>query len=1068
MSSNFKKRAAVAAVASCLAVTPWFAEAAGLGKITVLSGLGQPLRAELEVSATREEATGMTARLAPQDAFRQAGIDYASALLDLRFSVEKRSNGQSVVKVTSSKPVNEPFLDFLVELNWPAGRLVREYTFLLDPPDEFAGKATSRPVAVVDAKIVEMVPGGGGEPESRRVPVPKPAPIAAKPVAASKPVASGDTHLVRQGETLRKIAVETKPEGVSLEQMLVGLYKNNSDAFIGNDINRLKSGAILSIPEKSSIEAVPQSDARKIYVAQANDWNAYRQKLAAATAQGPAKVDGATQAATGKIVPKVEDKAAPAEPAKDQVKISRTEMAAQATAAAKAGEDAVAKDRALKDAQDRLAQLEKNLGDLQKLVDTKNQKLAELQQQALVKKEEPKVVPAPVVPVTPVEVAKPVEAPNVPEVVKQEPVKPAAPVEVAKPPELPKIDVAQKVKPPLPQEPEPEPSFIEENLLPLAGGGGILALLAGYFLYKRRRNDGPAETTAAPGPSSLGPNTVFRMTGGQSVDTGNTPPQTGDFSQTGPGTIDTDEVDPVAEADVYMAYGRDAQAEEILIEALQKDPQRMAIHAKLLEIYANRKSLKQFETLASELYAQTGGNGPEWAKVAAMGAGLDPNNPLYSGHGAAAPAFDADATMIVSPNAAKAIQVAPNVDDTFIGSAAEPANLIENSLAIPVGESDLDLGLSDEPVAVDDVMSLDFDLGTTKVEPTRASAPDPVPEPEFISTIGTGDASALDFDLGVASVPLAAAAAVVEADPEPFETDVIDFDLGTPTNVRSVLADDDAGPDFSPEGTMVMRPMDALTSTFAGNEMKVTEEFDADSQPSLTGDLTVDDMVNTFVGNETQVLPEPDFEAKAALAEDLAMSEMVDTFVGNETVVASVDAPEAEPFGDFDLNMDAAESSATVVNPDILRMAIGDGDESMPNPLSAEPAPSPEIDDDESLDFDVRLTDSSVLGQPMHVPSYDIGSINLDLSSDDPVPVTPSLDDDFVKPDVAAAELAAPVAPEFTDAQREEVSTKLDLAKAYEEMGDLEGARELLQEVALEGAPDLVEQAREILGRIGE
>ena len=124
---------------------------------------------------------------------------------------------------------------------------------------------------------------------------------------------------------------------------------------------------------------------------------------------------------------------------------------------------------------------------------------------------------------------------------------------------------------------------------------------------------------------------MFRATGGQSVDTGNVPLQTGDFSQTGPGTIDTDEVDPVAEADVYMAYGRDAQAEEILIEALHKDPQRTAIPAKLLEIYAGRKSVKQFDTLASELYAQTGGVGAEWEKVAAMGATLDPENPLYLG-----------------------------------------------------------------------------------------------------------------------------------------------------------------------------------------------------------------------------------------------------------------------------------------------------------------------------------------------------------------------------------------------------------------------------------------------------
>ena len=170
-----------------------------------------------------------------------------------------------------------------------------------------------------------------------------------------------------------------------------------------------------------------------------------------------------------------------------------------------------------------------------------------------------------------------------------------------------------------------------EDPLPLGAGAASWPLLAAYFALKRRRS---AQATSHPndcGADALqsGSETLFRMTGGQSVDTGNTPPQTGDFSQTGPGTIDTDEVDPVAEADVYMAYGRDTQAEEILLEALQKDPQRTAIHAKLLEIYANRRSLKQFETLASELYAQTAGIGPDWEKVALLGASLDPGNPLY-------------------------------------------------------------------------------------------------------------------------------------------------------------------------------------------------------------------------------------------------------------------------------------------------------------------------------------------------------------------------------------------------------------------------------------------------------
>ena len=156
--TKFKMRAAALAVASCMSFVPLLAEAAGFGKLTVLSGLGQPLRAELDIGATKDELAGMTALLAPQDVFRQAGVDFASVLLDLRFTVEKRPGGQAVVKVTSAKPINEPFLDFLVELNWPSGRLVREYTFLLDPP-EIAAKQAAQPVA--EARVVETVRGGG-------------------------------------------------------------------------------------------------------------------------------------------------------------------------------------------------------------------------------------------------------------------------------------------------------------------------------------------------------------------------------------------------------------------------------------------------------------------------------------------------------------------------------------------------------------------------------------------------------------------------------------------------------------------------------------------------------------------------------------------------------------------------------------------------------------------------------------------------------------------------------------------------------------------------------------------
>lgn len=1026
--SQFKKRAVALALASCLSLAPCFAEAAGLGKLTVLSGLGQPLRAELDIGATKDEAAGMTARLAPQDAFRQAGVDYAAVLLDLRFAVEKRPNGQSVVKVTSSKPVNEPFLDFLVELNWPAGRLVREYTFLLDPP-EIAAKQSAAPVA--EARVVETVRGGGAA-QDRPMPMKSVARVPAVPTKSADPAGA---HVVQPGETLRKIAAENKYDGVSLEQMLVGYFQKNPDAFIGDNVNRLKSGAILNLPDRAAVEAVTPAEAKKVYVAQSGDWNAYRQKLASVASKGPAKSDDASQSSAGKITAKVEEKALPAEKGKDQVKVSRTEMAAAGSAAGKAAgaaeADLIAREKALKEAQDRLAMLEKNVAELQKLVEMKNQKLAELQQQTAAKAVEvAKPVEPPMPAETPklVEQPKPVEpekapeqkppAPVVPSVESAKPVEPPKPVEAPKPPEPKPVPPKPPVPPPAP---EPEPSLFDDPV-PLIGGASILALLAGLFLYKRRRvANASLETTAAPGPSSLGPNSVFRMTGGQSVDTGNTPPQTGDFSQTGPGTIDTDEVDPVAEADVYMAYGRDTQAEEILLEALQKDPQRTAIHAKLLEIYANRRSLKQFETLASELYAQTGGVGTEWQKVATLGAGLDPKNPLYSG-GVAEPSFDADATMIVTPgNFNKATQVMPGELAQMSAAVAAPvaaaASLLGNDTLIMPDAAPL-AAVEAVPTAMDDTsadtMSLDFDLGI----PAEQDSPEPIAEPPIdagFATIDAVEADALDFDLGGDA---AMDATIVESVGELHiadegTADAIDFDLDA---LVVPAAEEASVPDFSPEGTLVMpsgMDLGQPLENFAGLD-------------SLPGTMALNDD-----------LPVVDFDLDVG-------SPATQTSVNPVTENPSLDMP-----SDFDqiAEFDDPQLSSTVVKP-----------------VAA---------DSDSLDFDVKLTDSVFLGQPMMQPDFDISSINLDLAAE-PLDLEPSVRTPAPEAgpaETARAEPAAEDAPESAptvESNWEEVNTKLDLAKAYEEMGDLEGARELLQEVVGEGPMDLVEQAKSILARIGE
>lgn len=958
--TNFKKRAVAVAVASCLSFAPWLAEAAGLGKLTVLSGLGQPLRAEIEINATRTELAGMSARLAPQKAFREAGIDYATALYDLRFAIDKRANGSAVLKITSSNPVNDPFMDLLVELSWPDGPVVREYTFLLDPP-EIAAKAAGRPVSTAEARVVDTVRSAPvAVAPAVRSEAPKPSLAAPKAAAEPRKAQEAGTHLVQQGETLRKIAGETKYEGVSLEQMLVGLYKKNPDAFIGDNINRLKAGAILSIPDKAAVAAVSEADAKHVYQAQASDWSAYRQKLAGAVAQGQSKPEDASQSASGKITARVDEKAASAAPSKDQVKVSKAEMPGKGAAAGKsapaAEEDLIAKERALKEAQDRLAQLEKNVGELQKLVDMKTQRLAELQQQASGKKDEVKpaapaavaVEPAkPAVPAEPPKVAEPAPAPaaeppkaaEAPKPV-EEPPKVAEAAKPAEPPKAPEVKAPEAPrKEPVAPAPEPASDF---DLLPLIGGGGLIALLAGFFFMRRRRSEPEAPmTTAVPGPASLGPNSVFRMTGGQSVDTGNVPLQTGEFSQTGPGTIDTDEVDPVAEADVYMAYGRDAQAEEILIEALRKDPHRTAIHAKLLEIYSNRKSLKQFDTLASELYAQTGGVGPDWEKVAAMGVALDPANPLYSG-GKSGPSSASEVVATQSvPDGNKSTVLLPGA----LGAMAAATVAAAEQLTVP---------------ELPQVVPADSDASSA--------------DGDYTQTVMDKDASSLDFDL---AIPESKLEATVEPEPVSLpELEALDFDLGTSSQET---VGQSASSDF-----VDVAPVEAVNNFAA----------------------------TTIVGIDEAVAPEP-----------VAIDFQLDT---------------------------AAPLSDTVVNPGFALETPNDQTTIVDGSIGTGNAHGGNADD-----FDINLSESVFIGQPMMNSDFDMTTINLDLAAE-------SADSTQVLNIVDASGNSESGSGQGGD----EVSTKLALAKAYEEMGDHSQARELLEEVIAEGNNDLAQQARDMLGRL--
>jgi pilus assembly protein FimV len=617
--------------------------ALGLGKLTVNSGLGQPLSAQIELTAaTREELDSLRARIADVSVYRDNNVQFPNVLTRARVVVEQAPNGNSYLRVTTLQPVNDPFLDMIVELSWATGRVIRDYTFLLDPPGATEMQAVE-PSPPIVARTAPRESRAAGRAAAA-------APAGERPSVGG----TGEPYTVKSGDTLSKIAKEYKPETVSLEQMLVAIFRNNESAFDGKNMNRIRAGQILSVPPADQAASVTQAEAMQVVKVQAADWRAYRDRVAAAAPS--TETTTARQSSGGKIGTVVEDQAAAAQTSKDQLRVSR-EAGKGAGAAAGQAEDIAAKDKALREANARVSELEKTVKDLQRAAELKNQTLAELQSRAESSKgqatEAPKIAAAPAQPIAQPSQAAPAPAPAPVSAPTPETKAPEAPAPEAKAPEAkapeapapkaeapaPKTETPPAPVPVRPAPKKPEPSFLDDllgNTPTWMVGGGALVILAGIagIIAARRRKTTKFEDSIISG-TDIKTNTVFGSTGGGVVNTGDNS-LASDFSREGLGNIDTDEVDPIAEAEVYLAYGRDAQAEEILKDALKKDAQRQEIYLKLLEIHAQHNKPSAFETVASELYSVSGGQGEVWQKAMTLGRQLDPSNPLFAEAGAAA------------------------------------------------------------------------------------------------------------------------------------------------------------------------------------------------------------------------------------------------------------------------------------------------------------------------------------------------------------------------------------------------------------------------------------------------
>ena len=795
------------------------AEAAGLGRLTVQSALGQPLRAEVEVtSVSPDEAESLKARIASPEAFSRVGLQYKEALSGVRMDVENRG-GRYFIKVTSSRPINDPFVDLVVELSWASGTFSREYTFLLDPPTQqnanqanrsgnapVAGAATaaaatgaaasgSNAVRTIDpatGRLVNQERGAQGRSQAASQPTEAKQQPAAQAQGGRDASSEGGTVTVGQGETLGMIAARVRPASATLDQTIVAIYRTNPTAFIQNNPNLIRQGRTLTIPSEGEIAAIDSTEAGRQLRMAARDFRSYKERMAGTTPE--VATGNGSSTASGAISAKVDDERGGQAGSQDRLELSRSEGGKDEQGSAVGARDAeaqVAREAALKEANSRIAELEKNVGALKSMLELKDKSLADLQAQlekarvagaqvsgtvataataaadkardaaskvadkaAAEKAAAEKAVAEKAAQTKAAADKLAAEAKAAADKVAAEKAaaekaaadkaaaekaaaekeaadkaaadraaadkaaaekaaaeKAAAEQDQSKPAEGADKDAVERAaadakaevervtngdadkskdmpKPAPVNDGEEQGGLIEglsQNSL-LLPGLGVAALAAGlgFWMLRRRRreDDGFSDSISA---DEFSANSLFGTTGGQSVDT-----MTGASTQITTISESTPtEVDPIAEAEVYIAYGRETQAEEILREALKRQPERQAIRLKLLEIYSGRKDTVAFGQMAREMHDMTGGLNEEWSKVVQMGAALDPDNALY-GDGTADLAAPSPVASPAADVGGMAAAVAAGV--AGMAAAAEPQHAEPEAPA--VSSPSMDEGLA--------------------------------------------------------------------------------------------------------------------------------------------------------------------------------------------------------------------------------------------------------------------------------------------------------------------------------------------------------------------------------------
>jgi len=550
-----------------------------LGRISAESSIGQPLVAQLDVvQITDEQAGSLEVSLADPDRFAAANMQLNPALIGLRATlVNSETSGRASIRLETSEPISEPFLDIALQFRWAGGQLLRTYTLLLDPPNLqptpqpaplTPDVGTPIPVLTLPLPIEEPAPPAPAfEPPPAEEPPPERTTISPAPRAPAQVT-------VRSGDTATRIMQSHLQPGLTMDQLLLALLRNNPNAFINDNVNLVRAGTTLVIPTAEQAQTQSAAQARLEVRAQTREFIAYRQRLAQAA---PAtSTEQPAQRIAGRVEEQVEVVTPPAT-VQDRLELTKGQDT-QSEAS-----EQIAQSRQEQEAQQRLNELERNLEELQALAD-----------QAI----------------EPEEATPPAFGPGLPLVDDKEEL-------LTLPNALTEPVIDEQAKSPADQARNAVERVIQHPAT-VPAALALIALLAllGIMRARRLRQSQSFKKTADRAATHVA----------ASVPAASSTPAPVPPSEPSP---EEDSVDPLSEAEVYLAYGMDDQAEAMLRHALAQDPASMAARVRLLEVYKMRGDVLPFNTLAQEMYEMTLGQTAEWEATASMGRELDPSNPLY-------------------------------------------------------------------------------------------------------------------------------------------------------------------------------------------------------------------------------------------------------------------------------------------------------------------------------------------------------------------------------------------------------------------------------------------------------